>query len=250
MDSRVSLLSYCCDATRNAFDHESWCLFFRADRLLAYLQRRRHACVVLRHYRNLQARIVCIFAPNFSLLEVGTYMLIWNWLRKRKFSQLLQAGKVVAFEFCRHGHALRPIFMLWLVKIWQVSSCGKFMQHLEACLLIAEADSVLCHLVLFFTVFRRPGSEVWNRVYMIAPVKKFDRVTLSTDFPSKQIWRRMEEWWVFARFFFPACKHQERFSWNFFNGIFGHQEAWCTCMNGSWVTSLFEIRHLGKFSYL
>ena len=25
--------------------------------------------------------------------------------------------------------------MLWLVKIWQVSSCGKFMQHLETCLL-------------------------------------------------------------------------------------------------------------------
>ena len=33
------------------------------------------------------------------------------------------------------GHALRPIFMLWLVKIWQVSSCGKFMQHLESYLL-------------------------------------------------------------------------------------------------------------------
>ena len=35
----------------------------------------------------------------------------------------------------RVGHALRPIFMLWLVKIWQVSSCGKFMQHLKSCLL-------------------------------------------------------------------------------------------------------------------
>ena len=32
----------------------------------------------------------------------------------------------------RVGHALRPIFMLWLVNIWQVSSCGKFMQHLES----------------------------------------------------------------------------------------------------------------------
>ena len=37
--------------------------------------------------------------------------------------------------YSRVGHALRPIFMLWLVKIWQVSSCGKFMQHLESCLL-------------------------------------------------------------------------------------------------------------------
>ena len=43
--------------------------------------------------------------------------------------------------------------MLWLVRIWQVSSCGKYMQHLETCLLIAEADRVLCHLVMFLTVF-------------------------------------------------------------------------------------------------
>ena len=35
----------------------------------------------------------------------------------------------------RVGHALRPIFILWWVKIWQVSSCGKLMQHLETCLL-------------------------------------------------------------------------------------------------------------------
>ena len=38
------------------------------------------------------------------------------------------------------------------------------------------------------------GSEVWNRVYIIAPVKKFGRVRLSTNFPSKQIWRRMRTW--------------------------------------------------------
>ena len=44
---------------------------------------------------------------------------------------------------------------------------------------------------------RRPGgvgSEVWNRVYMIAPVKKFVRVRLSTNFPLKQIWRSMRTW--------------------------------------------------------
>ena len=39
------------------------------------------------------------------------------------------------------GHALRPIFMLRLLKIWQVSSSGKFMRYLETCLVIAEADS-------------------------------------------------------------------------------------------------------------
>ena len=29
------------------------------------------------------------------------------------------------------------------------------MQHLETCLLIAEADRVYCHLVMFLTVFFR-----------------------------------------------------------------------------------------------
>ena len=37
--------------------------------------------------------------------------------------------------------------MFWLVKSWQVSSCGKFMQHLETWLLIAETDRVLCNVV-------------------------------------------------------------------------------------------------------
>ena len=52
-----------------------------------------------------------------------------KWPRIRKFRQLLQAGKTVAFNFSpwsRVGHALRSIFMLWFVKIWQVSSCANF----------------------------------------------------------------------------------------------------------------------------
>ena len=48
------------------------------------------------------------------------------------------------------GHAGRPIFKLWLVEIWQVSS-WKFVQHLES--LTAEAYRVLCQLVMFLTVF-------------------------------------------------------------------------------------------------
>ena len=39
------------------------------------------------------------------------------------------------------GHPLRPIFMLWLLKIWQVSSRGKCMHYLQTFLLIADADS-------------------------------------------------------------------------------------------------------------
>ena len=48
----------------------------------------------------------------------------------------IQAGGRSFLTIVTHlGHALRPIFMLWLLKIWQMSSRGKFMQHLEACLL-------------------------------------------------------------------------------------------------------------------
>ena len=43
----------------------------------------------------------------------------------------------------------------------------------------------------------------------------------------------------------PASKHQEKVFMNFFNGIFGQHGAWC--MNSPLVTSLFVIRHLGKF---
>ena len=50
----------------------------------------------------------------------------------------MQAGSD-AFHFSHHSHALhghasRPIFMLWLVKIWHVSSFGQFMQDLATLL--------------------------------------------------------------------------------------------------------------------
>ena len=49
-------------------------------------------------------------------------------------------------------------------------------------------------LVKAWVESRGAGSEGWNRVYMSAPGKKFGRVRLSTNFPSKQIWRRMQTW--------------------------------------------------------
>ena len=63
--------------------------------------------------------------------------LISNWLRKQKFSQFFKStgGEDLILPWSRVGHALRPIFILWLVKIWQVSSWGQIMQHLESCLL-------------------------------------------------------------------------------------------------------------------
>ena len=44
-------------------------------------------------------------------------------------------GEDLILPWSRVCHALRPMFILCLVKIWQVSSCGKIMQHLESSLL-------------------------------------------------------------------------------------------------------------------
>ena len=43
--------------------------------------------------------------------------------------------------------------------------CGKFMQHLETCLPIAEADTISCpHLLMFLTVFFSSGCKKRNTV--------------------------------------------------------------------------------------
>ena len=79
-----------------------------------------------------------------SLWPRTVKILISNWPRTRKFNRLLHP-----FDFptiVTRWSRSTSNFMLWLVKIWQVSLCGKFMQHLEKCSLIAEADRVFCHL--------------------------------------------------------------------------------------------------------
>ena len=44
-------------------------------------------------------------------------------------------GEDLILPWSRVGHPLRPIFILWLIKVWQVSLCGKIIQHLESSLL-------------------------------------------------------------------------------------------------------------------
>ena len=45
-------------------------------------------------------------------------ILISNWSRTRKFSQLIQAGKTVAFDFSRHVHALVTLYVQFLCSDW------------------------------------------------------------------------------------------------------------------------------------
>ena len=84
-------------------------------------------------------------------------ILIANWPRTRKFSQLLQAGKTLAFDFSHHGHALVTLYVQFYPLIGQ-NLTGEFMRKIYAAswilfTLTAEADRVLCQLVMFLTVF-------------------------------------------------------------------------------------------------
>ena len=71
-------------------------------------------------------------------------------------------GEDFFLPLSRVGHALRPIFTLWLVKIWQVSSCGKFMQHLESCLLWQLRLTEFCVNLCCFELSFPSGCTKWN----------------------------------------------------------------------------------------
>ena len=58
-------------------------------------------------------------------------------------------GEDLFFPWSRVGHALRPIFILWLVKNWQKIYAASW----KLFILRAEADRVLCQLVMCLTVF-------------------------------------------------------------------------------------------------
>ena len=63
---------------------------------------------------------------------------------------------------------ISPIFMLWLVKIWQVSLCGKFMQHLETCLLWQLKLTEFCvNLWCFYCLF---PLDVRNEIQLLSRV--------------------------------------------------------------------------------
>ena len=52
------------------------------------------------------------------MCRITIEILISNWPRTRKFSQLLQAGMTVAFDFSRHSHALVTLYVQFLCSDW------------------------------------------------------------------------------------------------------------------------------------
>ena len=77
-------------------------------------------------------------------------ILISNWPRTRKFSQLFKntGGKIFSY----HGHALVTLCVQFLCSDW--SKFDRWVHAENLCsTLTAEADRVLCQLVMFLTVF-------------------------------------------------------------------------------------------------
>ena len=92
-----------------------------------------------------------------------------NHGRKNSASHLkIQAGKTFSYP----GHALVTLyvqFMFWLVKIWQMSSCGKCLQHLETCLLCQLKLTEFCVNLWCFLLSLSTGCinevQVLSRVF-------------------------------------------------------------------------------------
>ena len=68
-------------------------------------------------------------------------ILISNWPRTRKFSQLLQAGKTVAFDFAHHGHALVTLYVQFLCSDWSKFDRWVHAENLCSILKVVYFDS-------------------------------------------------------------------------------------------------------------
>ena len=110
-------------------------------------------------------------------------LLISNWPRTRKFSQLFPAGMSCFLLFSpwsRVGHALRWVFMLWLVKIWQVSSCGNLCSILN---LVCFGSWSWQSFVSTCDVFNRLFPlDVQNEIQLLSGVSCYSWLVCLLDF--------------------------------------------------------------------
>ena len=71
-------------------------------------------------------------------------ILISNWPRARKFSQPLQAGKTVAFDFSHHGHAMVKLYVQFLCSDWPKFDRWVHAENLCSILNLVYFDSWSC----------------------------------------------------------------------------------------------------------
>ena len=75
--------------------------------------------------------------PSRSSIFWSYPLTIYSFSNDRRLTVFLKYRRedLNLLPWSRVDHAPRLIVMLWLVEIWQVSSCVEFMQHHESCLL-------------------------------------------------------------------------------------------------------------------
>ena len=76
--------------------------YLSADKLLVFRWSQAHVQLFKNSYQ-----ICCVYVRTIKIL-------ISNWPRTRKFSQLLQASKIVPFDSAHHGHALVTPYVQFL----------------------------------------------------------------------------------------------------------------------------------------
>ena len=110
-------------------------------------------------------------------------ILISNWPRTRKVSQLLQAGKIVASDFSHHGHALVTLYVQFLCSDWSIFDSWVHAEYLCSILNLVYFDSwrrqsfvptcffflsVLICFFVFFSVFF--SQDVQNEILLLSAV--------------------------------------------------------------------------------
>ena len=89
------------------------------------------------------------------------------------------------------GHALRLIFMPWLVKIWLVSSYGKFTQHLESCERFEPRSHFKSRLSLIVRM-----NVVLNRTVVVDSDWRFDNLCGSHLQSQSELYH--VSWWYYT----------------------------------------------------
>ena len=113
-----------------------------------------------------------------------TKILISNWPRTRKFSQLLQAGKTVAFDFAHHGHALVTLYVQFLRSDWSKFDRWVHAENLCSILNLVYFDSwswqrFVSTCGVFNCLF---PLDVRNEIQLLSGVFRYSRLVCSSGF--------------------------------------------------------------------
>ena len=160
----------------------------------------------------------------------GSFLFIWNMLclydygpvlltfwfqtdprRENSASYLkMKAGKTDAFHFSHHSHALVTLHVQFLCYHW--SKFDRWVHAENLCSILhlftlpAEADRILCQLVMFLTVFFLDVLDVQNEIQRLSRVFCYSSLVCLLNFWCQS--RKSDFGW--HRFCFSPCWMRKR----------------------------------------